>query len=135
MSKTILVDFDTSKGRDFEKQRPIGVLLERVGRPGFDSQYLESITEDSDDGHDNYVRTTQVVDEFRLRWDKGDELKGMTSVRQLFTYLADQSYLGLRLRSLGDVDDGVTLAEAFDLYVVQALPLVAANDEEFPVDV
>ena len=50
-------------------------------------------------------------------------------------HLADQSYLGLRLRSLGDVDDGVTLQEAFELYVVQQEPLVAANDKEFPVDV
>jgi len=135
MSKTILVDFDTSQGRDFERQRPIGVLLQRVGRAGFDVQYLESITEDSEDGHDNYVRTMQAVEEFQLRWDKGDELPGMTTVRQLFTYLADQSYLGLRLRSLGDVDDAVTLAEAFELYVVQQEPLVLARDEEFPVDV
>lgn len=135
MSKTILVDFDTEPGRSFDRVRPIGVLLERVGRAGFDTQYLEVVTEEGDSGHDNYVRTMEVTNEFSLRWDKGDELKGMATVRELFTYLADQSYLGLRLRSLGDVDDGVTLQEAFELYVVQQEPLVAANDKEFPVDV
>lgn len=135
MSKTILVDFDTEPGRDFERVRPIGVLLERSGRAGFDSQYLEAVTEEGDSGHDNWVRTMQAVEEFRLRWDHGDEFRGMVTVRELFTYLADNSYLGLRLRSLGDVDDGVSLAEVFERYVVQAEPLPILSDEEFPVDV
>lgn len=135
MSKTILVDFDTELFRTFEDQRPIGVLLERGnGEPGFESQYLQTVTDDEEEtGHDNYVRTMQVVDEFRAAWNQGGTVD--ISVPELFTYLADNSYLGLRLRSLGKVDDGVTLEEAFDLYVVVESPLPVMDDEEFPTDV
>ncbi len=139
MAKTILVDFDTERSRDFEEIRPIGILLERGDRPGFDSQYLQSVTDDEDEtGHDNYVRTMEATELFRELWDKGDTLEGIggeTSVAQLFTYLADNSYLGLRLRSLGMVDDAVTLQAAFEMYVVNGEPLPVMSDEEFPVDV
>ena len=135
MAKTILVDFDTELFRTFEDQRPIGVLLERGdGKPGFESQYLQEVTDDEvDTGHDNYVRTMQVVDEFRTAWNSGGGVD--ISVSELFTYLADNSYLGLRLRSLGKVDDGVTLEEVFNLYVVGEAPLPVVDDEEFPQDV
>ena len=85
------------------------------------------------DGHDNYIRTLEVVDPFRIIWDNGGD-PGV-SVAQLFTYLADQSYLGLRLRSLGKVDSDVSLDEVYERYVAQAEPLEPMSDEEFPVDV
>jgi hypothetical protein len=133
--KSILVDFDTEPGRYFEDIHPIGVLLERGSVPGFDTMYLPSVTDDADSGHDNYVRTMEQVAEFRQAWDKGEETPGMTTVEKLFMYLATGGYLGLRLRTIGKVEDGVTLEEAFDLYVVQEKPLAAMRDEEFPVDV
>ncbi len=135
MSKTILIDFDTELFRTFEDQRPIGVLLERGnGDPGFDTQYLFTVTDDEDEtGHDNYMQTAQAVEEFRSAWDQGAPVE--IRVADLFTYLADQSYLGLRLRTLSKVDDSVTLEEAFNLYVVGETPLPVLDDEEFPTDV
>ncbi len=130
--KHIIVDFDTEGylGRDFDAVRPIGVLLERGEQAGFDSLYLESVTEEQDSGHDNYVRTMEATQTIRDIWDAGLEEPTVT-VEQLFTRLADAGYLGLRLRSLGKVDDGVTLQEVFDQYVVQAEPLTVFDDEEF----
>lgn len=131
--RTILVDFDTEPGRNFDDVRPIGVLLERFEGAGFDSMYLESVTEEGDSGHDNYVRTMTETQEFRDRWDAGEDVGAPVSA--YFTYLADNSYLGLRLRVLGKVDDGVTLQEAFDKYVVRAEPQVLQDDGEFPSEV
>lgn len=133
--KAILVDFDTEPGRDFADVRPIGVLLERKPGEGFDSLYLQTVTDDEDDtGHDNYVRTMNATEAFREIWDKGLDAEPIATVEELFTYLATNGYLGLRLRALGKVDDAVTLEEAFDLYVVQAKPLVEMSDEEFPIN-
>lgn len=130
--KAILVDFDTEPGRDFEDVRPIGVLLERGALAGFDSLYLATVTQDEDDtGHDNYVRTMEAVAEWREMWDKGLPNTGKVTVSELFAYLAENGYLGLRLRSVGKVDDSVTLEEAFLKYVVSGEALEAIEDEEF----
>lgn len=134
--KAIIVDFDTEIGREFEQARPIGVLLERDVLPGFDSLYLETVTNDEDDtGHDNYVRMMDAVADVRFAYDKGQPLEGMVSVEEMFTRLADDSYLGVRLRTLGKVEDGVSLEEAFTQYVTLEQPLVIRSDEEFPTDV
>ena len=137
--RAVLVDFDTSgPRRGFDSVRPIGILLERVGSPGFDSMYLEGVTDGEDPGHDNYVRTMQAVELFREMWDKGEAPQGVTEAtetRALLTYLADNSYLGVRLRSLGLVPDETTLGEAFETYVVRAEALPVSDDEEFPVEV
>jgi len=128
--RTLLVDFDTDPGRHFEAIRPIGVLLEREGGQGFESRYLEAVTESGDSGFDNYERTMAETQEFRDQWNTG-ESPGVT-VKEYFTYLADNSYLGLRLRTLGMVEDAATLEQAFERYVVQAEPLPELDDEEFP---
>lgn len=125
--RAILVDFDTEPGRAFEDVRPIGVLVEREGGSGFESLYLEAVTEEGDSGHDNYVRTMAQTQEFRDRWDLGEDVGAPVST--YFEYLAESGYLGLRLRTLGFLDDGVTLQEAFDQYVVRAEPLVASDRE------
>lgn len=134
--KAIIVDFDTEVGREFEQARPIGVLLERLEPAGFESLYLESVTEDEDEtGHDNYVRMMEATADIRRAYDKGQPTPGLVTVEEMFTRLADGSYLGLRLRVLGKVDDGVSLEEAFEQYVTLGQPLVIRSDEEFPQDV
>ncbi len=134
--KAIIVDFDTEVGREFEQARPIGILLERLELPGFDSLYLETVTDDEDDtGHDNYVRMMEAVADLRLAYDKGLPLEGLPTVEELFTRLADGSYLGLRLRVLGKIENDVTLEAAFEQYVTDATPLVIRSDEEFTKDV
>lgn len=134
MSKTILVDFDTEPGREFDDLRPIGVLLESLDPIGFTSRYLAAVTEEQDSGHDNYLRTMSAVEELRTGWEVGEpEAVTAASVVEFFVWLADNSYLGLRFRTLGMVDEAVTLDEAFDLYVVQASPLRVLSDEEFPI--
>lgn len=129
--KAILVDFDTEKGRDPTDNEPIGVLLERGERAGFDSFYTEAVTEEQDSGHDNYVRMMLAVESFRDAWDKGGDDPGV-SVVELFTYLVDNSYLGLRFRTLGKVDDSVTIGEAYKRFVENGEPLPVLSDEEFP---
>jgi len=132
MSRFVLVDFDTERrdGRDFEVVRPIGVLLER-DTEGFESLYLDEVTEGRDTGSDNYRRTMEAVDEFRTKWDTGQPVE--ITVGQLFTYLSVGSYLGLRYRTVGMLDDGVTIEEAFQTYVVDREPLPELREgEELP---
>lgn len=133
MSKAILIDFSTEHqlGTSIAGLVPIGVYLERATR-GFDSLYLTSITEDSEAGHDNYVRTMEAVEEFRFEWDHFDrQLAKGVSVEELFVYISQQSYLGLRYRVIGKVEDSVTLEEAFTKYVVNQEPMTVLDDEEF----
>lgn len=132
MSRHVLIDFRTEGhlGREFDSIKPIGILMERADGRGFESRYLPEVTEDQDAGHDNYVRTMQATDEFRDAWNNGFPVA--VTVGELFTYLADQSYLGTRFRSLGMVDDGVTIEDAYRRYVVGAEPLPVLDDEELP---
>ena len=132
MAKTILVDFDTEsrEGRDFEVIRPIGVLLEYGEAAGFESLYDFAVTDEQDSGHDNYVRTMQATEEQRAKWDQGED-PGV-SVAELFTYIADQSYIGTRFRTVGIVDDSVTLTEAYERFVENQEPLPVIDDEELP---
>ncbi len=133
MPLAILIDFDTEGplSRNFDEVIPIGVLLEDAVE-GFVTKYLESVTEDQDSGHDNWVRTMSkvegVVEEYRKQG-------GTFEAARLFTYLADNSYLGLRLHSVGLVDDGMTIDEAFSRFVVKREPLPVLEDEELPIDV
>lgn len=133
MSLAILVDFDTEGplSRSFDEVTPIGVLLEDAVE-GFLVKYLESVTEEQDFGHDNWVRMMSkvegVVEEYRKQG-------GTFDAARLFTYLADNSYLGLRLHSVGLVEDGMTIDEAFSRFVVNQEPLPVIEDEELPVDV
>jgi len=133
MPLAILVDFDTESplARNFDEVIPIGVLLEDAVE-GFLTKYLESVTEEQDSGHDNWVRTMSkvegVVEEYR-------KFGGPFDAVRLFTYLADNTYLGLRLHAVGLVEDGMTIDEAFSRFVVNREPLPALEDEELPVDV
>jgi len=69
-----------------------------------------------------------VVEEYRKSGGPFDAVR-------LFTYLADNTYLGLRLHTVGLVEDGMTIDEAFSRFVVNREPLPALEDEELPVDV
>jgi len=128
--RTILVDFDTDAGRDFNDIVPIGVLLERADGASFESLYTEAVTERGDSGFDNYVSTMEATSDFRDVWDSGGDSSQFPTVKDLFIYVADNSYLGLRFRAIGMVDDSATLQEVFDLYVVQQEPLPVISDEE-----
>ncbi len=133
MSLAILIDFNTEGplSRNFDEVIPIGVLLEDAVE-GFVTKYLESVTEEQDSGHDNWVRTMSkvegVVEEYRKQG-------GSFDAARLFTYLADNTYLGLRLHTVGLVDNGMTIDEAFTKFVENGEPLPALEDEELPVDV
>lgn len=130
MPRAILVDFDTEDAlsRSFDEVRPIGVLIEDEVE-GFVSRYLDLVTEDQGSGHDNWIRTMEAVTGQVEEWRKrGVEL----NVPALFTYLADNTYLGLRLHTVGLIPDGMSTEEAFEAYVVNGQPLPLISDEELP---
>lgn len=133
MPLAILIDFNTEDAlaRNFDHVTPIGVLLEDATE-GFLVKYLETVTEDQDIGHDNWVRTMTAVERYVEDYRKRGE--SFDAVR-FFTYLADNTYLGLRLHTVGLVENGMTIDEAFTKFVVNREPLPALEDEELPVDV
>lgn len=130
MSKLILVDFNTegALSRNFDEVEPIGVLLEDEIE-GFRTLYSTAVTESQGPGHDNWIRTLAAVAAQLMGYQKRGE---PLDVPELFTYLADNSYLGLRLRAVGRVDDEMTIQEAFDRFVVNREPLPLLEDEELP---
>lgn len=118
---TVLVDFDTHMGRDFEVQRPIGVWLTRADG-GIDLRYRPEVEDGEDPGNDNYLLTYQSLEEFVDGWRGGTMTPDFAA---LLEYLSETTYLGRCFRTFSEVPDEMTIDEAYERFVV--------NEEALPV--
>lgn len=126
--KAVLVDFDTVVGRDFSRIHPIGLFLE-TPEGGIEMRW-RTVFEDGEADSDNYLRTLKAVESWLEGWRSGSLPEGAPTARQMLTYLADQSYLGTRYRSISMLEDDVSLEEAFKRFVVHEEPLPVVADAE-----
>ena len=87
----VMVDFDTTQGRDFEKLRPIGVWLTQTDG-GMSLRYRPEVEDGEDDGHDNYLRTLRTLEEPLDDWRAG---KARPNFTELLVKTPDSSYPGV----------------------------------------
>ena len=123
--RVVMVDFDTSRGTDFGKVRPIGVFL---ASPDGKAVVLRYRPEDEEEPSDNYFGTMTYVQPFLDEWRHGFPV----AWSQLLVRMEEQTYLGLRFRTVSLVPDEMTVEEAFERFVVKAEPLPVVDEKELP---
>ena len=120
----IMGDFDTSGGRDFEALRPIGVWLTQADG-GISLRYRPEVEDGEDVGHDNYLRTLRSLEDPVDQWRAG---KALPDFAELLVRVSDSSYLGLTFRTIGIVDDAMSIDEAFERFVIAEEPLPPSEE-------
>jgi hypothetical protein len=118
--RTVMVDFDTSGGREFDVQRPIGVWLTRP-EGGIDVRYRQEVEDGEDPGFTNYFRTVRQLEDWVDGWRAG---RMNPNFSEILEWAAETGYLGFRYRTVAEVEDSVTIDEAYERFVEkgEALP-------------
>jgi hypothetical protein len=88
-------------------------------------KYRSEVEDAEDDGHDNYLRTLRSLEEFVDQWRSG---QGKPDFPALLEYVTEVGYLGWTFRTVGVVDDPITISEAFERFVMDEEPLPVSEE-------
>ncbi len=121
--RTILVDFLVAD-REIDDYEPIGCWLTSPDGSQCEVRYTEFVEEEP---LDEYLRTMGFLEQW-LEAQRIEDVDWPT----VLVRAADNSYLGLKFRSIGHVEDDVEIDAAFVRYVVQGVRLDDRADEELP---
>jgi hypothetical protein len=119
-----MVDFATPI-RSMESYFPIGVWCASPDGSSVELRYQSEVEEEP---HDNYLRTMSVLGGVLDAWRRGDAVRWDVELVRA----AGNDYLGLRFRTLSQVDDEVTIDEAYEQFVVRQEPLPEVELKELP---
>jgi hypothetical protein len=117
---TVMVDFDTSSGRDFAALRPIGVWVAHDDG-SIEVRYLPEVEDGEDLAHANYLRTLRSIEEPLQEFRSGT---ARPDFHEILRWITEGSYLGLSYRTVASIGS-ITLDEAWRRFVIdqEALPV------------